>query len=106
MAQNLTGGDTFATFATRLFHAFSVGYTSPDHFINELNIPAKEVYSEIVETGRWDIHWFTVYRFSDESFVGIEHKEGATENQENEGITDVYVVQAGEVLHTEYYKVG
>lgn len=108
MAQNLPADDvSYAALATRLFHGFGVGEGQlPDGFIQELNLDGREVFSEITDTGRWDIHWFTVYRFPDGSLVGIEHSEGATENQENEGITDVYVVEARNVLHTEYHKVG
>lgn len=63
-------------------------------FIDTVAPNAVEVFHELVDTGRWMSYEFTVYKLEDGSHVGIAHSEGLTENQESEGVTDVYPVRA------------
>jgi len=65
---------------------------------------SEELFHEIVDTGRWESHEFTVFKFSDDSLLGVEHSEGLTEYQDSTGVTDVYVVNEVEVMTKQYVK--
>lgn len=100
---NAPTASCLADVVVNYFKGFGVNeYTYPDDFVGQFDASAREVFSEIVDRGRWEAYLFTVFEMSDGSFVGVCHSEGLTENQDNEGVTDVYRAYPHDVTITTY----
>ena len=63
---------------------------------------------ETVESGdehRWTTDKTTYWRFEDDSWLAIDWASGNTENQENEGPYDTYLVKPYDVIVTKYRRI-
>lgn len=79
-----------------------------DHIFWEIwdtEIEYVNTYEEDLDQRRWYMIVHTIFEFDDGSYVAVRWGKGLTENQDNTGVMDLYLVEPYVVQQTKFKRI-